>query len=140
MLIAEFHLRGGEYAQAYEVLKGAPRIHPDMLHQFEATALAAQHREAPAPAMDAAQIGPELGAHAMIRAGVSDLDAALLVARTLAEQRMLPLEGMWGEGARELREHPQFVELLRETGLMDYWRRYGWPDACGQEVQAALCG
>ncbi len=77
----------------------------------------------------------------MIRAAVGDdLEAALQVAQALAEHRMLPLEGMWGEGARGLREHPQFVELLRSAGLMDYWRRYGWPDVCAEEIASALCG
>jgi hypothetical protein len=139
VLIAELHLRSGEYAQAYEVLKATPGTHPETLHQFELTAAAGHNNVDGKPTMENAPMDPVQGVHAMIRAG-ADIDAVLLIAQSLVESRMLPLEGLWGEAGRGLREAPQFVELLRGTGLMDYWRRYGWPDICAEEASSALCG
>jgi len=29
-----------------------------------------------------------------------------------------------------LRQHPRFREMVVESGLIDYWRRWGWSDYC----------
>jgi len=29
-----------------------------------------------------------------------------------------------------LRQHPRFRELVREQGLLDYWKTWGWSDYC----------
>jgi len=29
-----------------------------------------------------------------------------------------------------LRQHPRFRELVVESGLLDYWRKWGWSDYC----------
>lgn len=31
---------------------------------------------------------------------------------------------------REARKLPEFRQLVRELGLLDYWREYGWGDFC----------
>ena len=31
---------------------------------------------------------------------------------------------------RGVRQLPRFKEFLREIGLVDYWKQYGWPDLC----------
>ena len=28
------------------------------------------------------------------------------------------------------RQHPEFQEFAKRIGLVDYWKKYGWPDAC----------
>jgi hypothetical protein len=29
-----------------------------------------------------------------------------------------------------MRKLPRFKEFVRQSGLVDYWREYGWPDMC----------
>ena len=36
----------------------------------------------------------------------------------------------WRPVAREVRRLPEFKDLVRELGLVDYWRKYGWGDFC----------
>lgn len=36
----------------------------------------------------------------------------------------------WRPVARDVRRLPGFKALVREMGLVDYWREYGWPDLC----------
>jgi hypothetical protein len=31
---------------------------------------------------------------------------------------------------RDMRKLPRFKELVRQIGLVDYWKQYGWPDVC----------
>ena len=37
---------------------------------------------------------------------------------------------LWSPTAREFRKTPRFKELVREIGLVDYWKEFGWPDLC----------
>ena len=36
----------------------------------------------------------------------------------------------WYPVFREVRQLPRFKEFVREIGLVDYWKEYGWPDLC----------
>ena len=36
----------------------------------------------------------------------------------------------WLPVMREVRQIPRFKEFVREIGLVDYWKEYGWPDLC----------
>jgi adenylate cyclase len=36
----------------------------------------------------------------------------------------------WYPSLREIRKTPRFKEFVREIGLVDYWKEYGWPDIC----------
>jgi hypothetical protein len=31
----------------------------------------------------------------------------------------------------DMRKLPGFKDLVRDMGLVDYWRKYGWSDFCG---------
>lgn len=37
---------------------------------------------------------------------------------------------IWTPLMHEVRQLPRFKEFLREMNLVEYWRRYGWPDLC----------
>ena len=37
---------------------------------------------------------------------------------------------IWHPVMREVRQLPRFKELMKEIGLVDYWKEYGWPDLC----------
>jgi hypothetical protein len=37
---------------------------------------------------------------------------------------------IWRPVYREMRKLPRFKEFMREVGLVDYWKEYGWPDMC----------
>jgi len=36
----------------------------------------------------------------------------------------------WTPLMKEVRQLPRFKEFVREIGLVDYWKEYGWPDLC----------
>ncbi len=36
----------------------------------------------------------------------------------------------WLPVLKEVRLRPQFRDLMKEIGLVDYWKEYGWPDLC----------
>jgi TolB-like protein len=40
------------------------------------------------------------------------------------------LTSVWQPRLAPLRKDPQFKLLMRRVGLVDYWRRHGWPDRC----------
>jgi adenylate cyclase len=37
---------------------------------------------------------------------------------------------VWFPVMKEVRQLPRFKEFVREIGLVDYWKEYGWPDLC----------
>lgn len=37
---------------------------------------------------------------------------------------------VWAEPFREQRKTPEFFELMERSGLVEYWREFGWPDKC----------
>lgn len=37
---------------------------------------------------------------------------------------------VWQPVIRKVRQTHLFKELLKEIGLVDYWKEYGWPDLC----------
>ena len=39
-------------------------------------------------------------------------------------------DGLWQPLMRDVRRLPAFKDLVRELGLVDYWRAYGWSDFC----------
>lgn len=61
-----------------------------------------------------------------------DHDAALEALRTGLQPgaRYALLWAMWDPGLSEVRKLPGFKQLVRDAGLVDYWRRYGWGDYC----------
>ena len=37
---------------------------------------------------------------------------------------------IWRPVYRDMRKLPRFKEFVRQIGLVDYWKQYGWPDMC----------
>ena len=75
-----------------------------------------------------------------VYAARGDLDAAYALAETLAKQRGVMLDRLWAPAFKEFRSDPRFVPLMKSIGLTDYWRRYGWPDACRPAGEGLACG
>jgi TolB-like protein len=63
---------------------------------------------------------------------LGDPDFALELLRGLPEEvnENAVAWALWRPVVSELRDHPEFRALVREMGLVDYWREYGWPDFC----------
>jgi hypothetical protein len=41
-----------------------------------------------------------------------------------------PLNFIWAPVLQEVRQLPRFKEFIKEIGLVDYWKEFGWPDLC----------
>lgn len=67
-------------------------------------------------------------------------EQALEVARLTIADRGLDLDKLWVPEAAELRLLPGFRELVREAGLVEYWKQYGWPDDCRPVADGFRCG
>jgi TolB-like protein len=46
---------------------------------------------------------------------------------------------MFRPGDRVLRQDPRFRELVVESGLLDYWRQWGWSDYCEPDGDSFRC-
>jgi TolB-like protein/DNA-binding winged helix-turn-helix (wHTH) protein/lipoprotein NlpI len=48
------------------------------------------------------------------------------------------LSGIWGDndGARKVRQHPDFPAFAARIGLVDAWQKYGWPDKCQKSADS----
>lgn len=47
-----------------------------------------------------------------------------------ADERANQIAYAWLPQLAEMRELPEFKAYLREIGMVDYWKKYGWGDAC----------
>jgi TolB-like protein len=62
-----------------------------------------------------------------------DHDTALEALRAdfqLPGFRYAALWWIWDPGLAVVRKLPGFKQLMRDAGLVDYWRKYGWSDYC----------
>jgi TolB-like protein/tetratricopeptide (TPR) repeat protein len=48
--------------------------------------------------------------------------------------RYAALWWIWDPGLSGVRQQPGFKQLMRDMGLVDYWRKYGWSDYCKPTV------
>ena len=46
---------------------------------------------------------------------------------------------LWMPEYAAMRRDPAFQDFLRRTGLLDYWREYGFPAQCHADGDAAIC-
>jgi TolB-like protein len=46
---------------------------------------------------------------------------------------------LWLPRFADLRRSPGFVELVRQSGLVDYWDKFGWPSHCTRDGETIRC-
>jgi len=51
------------------------------------------------------------------------IDRSVTISNGIAMFQWLPV-------FHEVRQLPRFKEFMKEIGLVDYWKEYGWPDLC----------
>ena len=70
-----------------------------------------------------------------------DADRAMRAAERAIETQQFQFLWFWDTTGDILRAHPDFPALMQKAGLMDYWKRYGWPDMCqaGSDGDSVVC-
>lgn len=46
---------------------------------------------------------------------------------------------LWTRDLAYIRRHPAFQDYLRDNGILDYWRRHGFPKQCRPKGDGAVC-
>ncbi len=76
-------------------------------------------------------------------AGFGLIDDAYRVARQLLDNDSADPDNswwvLWRPEMATFRQDPRFAGLVTDLGLMDYWREYGWPDACQPTGDSLIC-
>ena len=77
----------------------------------------------------------------VIRCGTWIGEADLVFDILLAED--VPTEtrffALFYPDAGALRQHPRFYSLVEETGLLEYWQKWGWSDYCEPDGESFRC-
>lgn len=132
-LLAGFHFQRGDYDGALTEIRQVKDGDPMMLADVENLI---EFVHAPMSTVDLDD--PAKAFNVYIARG--ELDAAYALAETMAKQRGMMLDRLWAPAFKEFRSDPRFVVLMKSIGLTDYWRRYGWPDACRPAGEGLACG
>jgi hypothetical protein len=67
---------------------------------------------------------------AMVAAYFGDPQFALKVKGQEVRAATVRLQTVWYPVMSEVRQLPEFKKLVTELNLVEYWRAYGWADAC----------
>ena len=59
-----------------------------------------------------------------------DATLALKATRAAIDEQAGLMVYVWLPQLASMRRLPEFKEYLREIGMVDYWKEYGWPDIC----------
>lgn len=95
-----------------------------ILKGMQDEALAPTALEAVAESLAAGQLSPQI--EVVARTLLGDLDGAMKVAQMLRQPgEAFEMDLLWIPQFRPLREHPQFLDLMRELGVVEYWDANG---------------
>lgn len=74
---------------------------------------------------------------------LGEIDLALEAAqRSLTDRSMFPADFLVPDASRNFarfRADPRFQQLVRDAGLLDYWRAVAWPDLCRPQGDGVAC-
>jgi len=69
-----------------------------------------------------------------------ELDRAFALANELVDDGTAFIDYFfWGEQNKSVRQHPQFIDIVRRRGLLEYWHLHGWPDECRPALSGIDC-
>ncbi len=147
--LAEGHLLEGRIEQAVTILEE----HPDSVPEWALRCVRARNE----PGLKAGL--PDVLAGVVAQVENDEIDAkviawwyALLCAMWLEENDVVfhvldsgnyPTEQKWilffHPGAGALRQDPRFRQRVVDSGLLDYWREWGWSDYCRPDGESFVC-
>jgi adenylate cyclase len=78
---------------------------------------------------DSLSIG-KLASGSMLAASEGEPEFAMDLIQKAGIKRVGVVTDLWAPVYHEVRQLPRFKEFVREIGLVDYWKEYGWPDFC----------
>jgi len=67
---------------------------------------------------------------AALAAFLGDQQLAMRAIKASLDESLVPIIMIWQPVFREVRQLDEFKDYMREIGLVEYWREYGWPDLC----------
>jgi hypothetical protein len=59
--------------------------------------------------------------------------------RTVFSGDFRTLRFLWLRDGQKMRAHPRFRPFVEKIGLVDYWRKSGWPDICRPVGESFTC-
>jgi TolB-like protein/tetratricopeptide (TPR) repeat protein len=74
---------------------------------------------------------------------LGEIDQALeAAARSIEDRSMFPADFLGPDASpnfARFRADPRFQQLVRDAGLLDYWRAVAWPDLCRPQGDGVVC-
>ena len=143
-------IRSGNYDEALESLRSemsdaSPQLIEGIAQWFAALENPALQPQVLAE-MRAADLSPLRPTDLVIPfAQIGGVDTSIEVlidgARNKTLHGTFDLGELWTPEAEPIRRHPRFPEFVRLIGLIDYWKQYGYADACrpGDTRDSVVC-
>ncbi len=85
------------------------------------------------------KIGAELVYYSAISALIGEDKLALDFMRESLQTSWQGFFWLWLPVFDELRTHEEFRDLLKESGIVEYWQQHGWPKACQPKGATFTC-
>lgn len=74
-----------------------------------------------------------------IAAHLGETKMAIELARTAVKEDWRKLHWLWLPVFDEVRKQEDFKMLVRDSGLVDYWQKFGWPEMCHSTGDSFVC-
>jgi TolB-like protein len=154
--LAEAHLARGDTERALEIYAEDPQYpdwFPDCVRLHDDPSPAPEVRMAARSTLDRILSGETdavwSNSWRLIRCAVwledPDIFFGILLAKDVETMfgKGFPVEivfiNLWHPDATTLRQDPRFRDLVMETGLLDYWKKWGWADYCEPNGDGFRC-